>query len=310
VQALVTRGGAAVLEEVGAPPTGAAQALVEVHATSLNRGEVFHLGGRPDGQVPGWDVAGVVRAAAADGSGPAAGARVVGLARTGAHGAWAELVPIDTGLLAELPGAVSFADASTLPVAGITALRALELAGPLLGRRVLVTGAAGGVGRFAIQLARHGGAGHITAVVASRERGAGLAELGVDEVVTEFTPDGAREDVILESAGGASLAAALVRVGPGGVVISLGNSSAEDTTFDINRFYRTPARLYGFSVFSELARGHRTGGDDLAVLVRGLADGWLRTRIDATYELEDAGQAFAALLDRRVAGKAVLTLKA
>jgi NADPH:quinone reductase-like Zn-dependent oxidoreductase len=180
----------------------------------------------------------------------------------------------------------------------------------LSGQRVVITGGAGGVGRFAIQLARHGGAAHITAVVASPERGAGLERLGANAIVTELTPDGPAEDVIPESAGGASLAAALVRVGAGGVVISLGNSSAADTTFDVNRFYRTPARLYGFSIFSELAHSRRTGGHDLAVLAQGLADGWLEADIDATYALEHADRAFAALLDRRVAGKAVLTLKA
>lgn len=307
MQALVTRGGSAVLEEAPDPPAGAGQALVEVHASSLNRGEVFHLGGRPDGQVPGWDVAGVVRVAAADGSGPREGARVAGLARTGAHGAWAELVPVETTLLAELPGAVSFETAATVPMAGLTALRALELAGPLLGRRVLVTGAAGGVGRFAIQLARRGGASHITAVVASPERGTGI---GADDIVTELTPDGPAEDVILESAGGASLAAALARVAPGGAVISFGNSSDSDTTFDVNRFYRKSARLCGFSIFGDLDDGRRPGAHDLALLVQGLADGWLEAGIDATYALGDAGRAFAALLDRRVAGKAVLTLKA
>jgi NADPH2:quinone reductase len=310
MQALVTHGGSAILEEAADPPAGAGQALVEVHASSLNRGEVFHLVERPDGQVPGWDVAGIVRAAAADGSGPGPGARVVGLARTGGHGAWAELVPVETTLLAELPAAVSFAAAATLPMAGLTAFRALETAGPLLGRRVVITGGAGGVGRFAIQLARRGGAAHITAVVASPERGAGLERLGANQIVTELTPDGPREDVILESAGGASLGAALVRVGPGGVVISLGNSSASDTTFDVNRFYRASGRLYGFSIFSELAHTRRPGGHDLAVLAQGMADGWLQADIDATYALEDAGRAFSALLDRRVAGKAVLTLKA
>ena len=175
---------------------------------------------------------------------------------------------------------------------------------------MLVTGAAGGVGRFAIQLARRAGARHITAVAANEARGAGLARLGADTVVTAFTPQGQPEDVIVESAGGASLAAALERVAPGGIVISLGNSSHEPTTFDVDRFYRKAgARVYGLQVFPELDR-HHSGSRDLAQLAQGLAEGWLEAQIDTTYALADAGRAFAALLDRRVAGKAVLTLKA
>ena len=117
-----------------------------------------------------------------------------------------------TDLLAELPDDVSFEAASTLPVAGITAIRALEVGGALLGRRVLVTGAAGGVGRLAIQLAHRAGA-HVTGVVRNAERGAGLRELGADELITTLEPDGENFDLLLESVGGASLAAALTRVG-------------------------------------------------------------------------------------------------
>ena len=293
------------LAEVDDPTPGANEALVRVQATSLNRGEVRRaLRSSESGQRVGWDVAGVVERAAADGSGPSEGDRVAGLVQ---RGAWAERVGVATDRLGRLPDGCGFADAATLPVAGLTAVRTLRKA-PLLGARVLVTGAAGGVGRFAVQLAARAGA-LVTGVVASPERGEGLMELGATEVVTEFAPQGEEFDVILESAGGASLASALQRVSAGGTVVAFGNSSGEKTTFDVSSFYRkSEVRMRGFYVFSDLALPP-SGSSDLEYLASLVADKQLETSISLEVSWNDQRElenVLRALMERRVSGKAVL----
>ena len=99
------------------------EAIVAVKAFSLNRGEVRALSSKPPGSLTGWDVAGVVERAAADGSGPTEGARVVALITTG----WAQRAAVPTHAMAVLPDEVDFAAAATVPVAGITALLALDI---------------------------------------------------------------------------------------------------------------------------------------------------------------------------------------
>src|SRR5579862_5795363 len=151
--ALTTTGDAEllVLTEVPEPQPIATEALIRVSATSLNRGEIIRTAAAPPGQRPGWDVVGVVERAAESGGGPPVGATVVGLMSTGA---WGELVAVPADYLAVIPDGVTPAQAACLPVAGMTAFRALSLGGFPAGKRVLVTGASGGVGHLAVQLAR------------------------------------------------------------------------------------------------------------------------------------------------------------
>ena len=172
------------LADVEEPVAADSEALIDVRATTLNFGEVHFIDQmRKPGEVPGWDAAGVIAHAAADGSGPPVGSRVVGF-----HGAggWAERRAVPTENLALLPDSVDFGPAAALPVAGVTALQALRALGPVVGRRVLITGASGGVGRFGVQLAARAGA-HVIAAVGPAARGAGLESLGAAEASNQPT---------------------------------------------------------------------------------------------------------------------------
>jgi NADPH:quinone reductase-like Zn-dependent oxidoreductase len=256
------------------------------------------------GWRPGWDLAGEVERAAPDGSGPRVGARVVGLLP---EGAWAERVAVPTQALAELPDAVTFSQAATLPVAGLTALHALEKRGLLLGRRVLVTGATGGVGDFAVQLARRAGA-HVTATARRADQAPALRQRGAHEVtVGDAIPSSPQYDLVIESVGGRTLGTALAALARGGVCVTLGVSASPEVTFDARQFFATGrTTLYGFYLFTEL--GTELPSFGLRRLAELVAAGQLVPHISLERPWGEVGRVAQDLMNRRFPGKAVLTL--
>ncbi|MGI5219323.1 zinc-binding dehydrogenase [Nocardia sp. CA-290969] len=297
------RAGEHMLRMDSAPPPkpGPAQALVEVVAFSFNFGEVaFRTPDLPDGTIPGWDAAGIVVTPAADGSGPPAGTRVVTF---GWSGAWAEFRAVDTDELAVVPDGVDLGAAAALPVAGVTALQAVRRLGSLLGRRVLVTGASGGVGRFAVQLASLGGA-EVVASVGSAERGEGLLELGAAEVVVGPRAMAGRVDAVVDNVGGQQLADAYQRLSNGGIVSAVGMASKEPTTIDFEqaRIGHDRGRIETFNISVPL-------GGDLTDLVRLVQRGQLETPVGLRTDWHSYDEAATMLLNREVRGKVILDVR-
>lgn len=296
--------GRLVIRPVPEPAPDRGEAIVRVKALSLNRGEVRRSTQAAAGWRPGWDLAGIVERSAADGSGPRVGARVVGLLP---EGAWAERVVVPTHALATLPDKVTFSQAATFPVAGLTALYALARRGPILAQRVLVTGATGGVGNFAIQLARLGGA-HVTASVRRADQAAAVRRAGAHEVVVgDEIPATPKYDLVIESVGGRTLGTALAALERGGTCVTLGVSASSEVTFDARAFFvGGRATLYGFYLFVEL------GSDPAGVGLRRLADLVAAGRLSPQISLErpwtEIARVAQDLMDRRYPGKAVLTL--
>jgi NADPH:quinone reductase len=300
--------GRLVIKEVEAPQAGPSEALVQVEAISLNRGEVaLAMMQTKAGWRPGWDLAGIVVKQAANGTGPKAGSRVVGSVSAGA---WAEQVAVPTNRLAAIPDRVTFAQAATLPVAGLTALRALEKGGLLLNKRVLITGSTGGVGLFAHQLAKLNGA-YAVGTVRQTQNEALVREAGASEVIVGNDLAPARAygpyDLIVESVGGKTLESALSLLATGGTCVILGYSASPEATIDVRDLINTGrTTLYGLNMYQEF--DSRPRSEDLAWLARMVAEQQLRTYIAMEASWHEIGEAAQRLLQRHFTGKAVLHL--
>jgi NADPH:quinone reductase len=293
-------GGLRLADDLPEPEPAPHELLLEVRAFGVNRGELFLLRQRPDGWRPGQDVAGVVVRAAADGSGPAVGESVVGVV-DGAG--WSERVPVPTNWAALLPQIVSFAQGASLPIAGLTALRALRVDGPVLGRRVLVTGAMGGVGQFAVQLAVFAGA-WVTALIHSPEDEEEVRGLGAHVVVTSLDDASLGPfELVLEAVGGSVLQDAVHRLAPGGTVAAYG-ALAGPSQLSFLDFGAAPlGRLVGlFHAYPQ-----ETKGADIGTLAEMVADGRLDPVLGLVRDWEETREVLEALRNGQVNGKAVLT---
>ncbi|MEV5123668.1 zinc-binding dehydrogenase [Streptomyces decoyicus] len=282
--------------DVDEPVPSSDEALVEIRHIGLNFGELNYVHQWPAGAVHGHDAAGVVVRAASDGSGPPEGTRVaLGMS---SH-AWAERVAVSPASLGTVPEGVGLADGAALGIAGVTALRVLRKRS-LLARDVLVTGASGGVGHFAVQLAALAGA-RVKALVGSPDRAAGLRELGADKVLTDLAETECRFDLVLDTVGGPLVAQAWGFLAEGGTIHLVGYSSGQDTTFP-------SGALFGFGEPRSIA----TYGDmtptsgELTDLLGLMAAGRLSAPAGLRGGWQDVDDAVQALFARKVHGKIVL----
>jgi NADPH:quinone reductase len=280
-----TDGSLAIRETSDAVPASG-QALVRVEAISLNYGELKYA--EPNGKIIGWDAAGVVVQAAA--GSPAVGTRVLTF---GYGNGWAELRAVDVQEMAAIPDAVETGVAAALPVAGVTALRALRAGGDLAGKRVLVTGASGGVGRFAVQLGKQMGA-HIIASVGSPERGTDLPALGAAEVVIGVQGISEPIDFALDNVGGDLFDGAMTHLKEGGKIMVIGGASG---------------RRGGEALPGRTAVSFQMGtqiGSDMAYLLDLVAAGTLDANVSWRGPWTEINTAAKLLFDRQLRGKAIL----
>jgi len=308
------------LTEIPKPAPAADEVLVRVHASSINRSDYYALGGvavlmrpmiggflRPKDERVGGDFAGVAEAVGSSVDDVQPGDEVYGVR----SGAYAEYVSVKTAV-ARKPANLSFEEAASVPVAGLTALEAVRDHGNLQpGQHVLVNGASGGVGSFAVQLAKALGAGHVTAVCSARnvERAEALgADTVIDYGREDYTTGDKRYDLIVDVAGTHSWRQNLRVLVPGGTLVLAGMPSGNHLTGPLGRL----ARLY---LTSRIGRGRKLvffvckpSRANLAALRELIEEGDVRAPVDRVYPLAEIADALDAMGQGHTQGKLVVRI--
>lgn len=310
---------ALAVREVPDPVPGAGQVLVRVHAAGVNpydwhfaagqplvaRPMMGGLGG-PRPQVRGADLSGVVVAAGPGVTEFAPGDEVFGF---GSGGTFAELAVAEADEIAHRPADLTHVEAAALPMAAVTALQFLRAAGLTAGQRLAVTGAGGGIGHFAVQIAGAWGA-RVTGVCGTHNV-AMVRELGAADVVdhtrADFTEGDERYDVVFTNAGRYPLRALGRVTAPGGVVLV--NDGSRDGLFGSMPDMLAAPLVSRFSPYRVVNVEASRSGADLAVLAGMVADGTLLPVVSATFPLERALEAMQLVAGQgHVRGKLVVTL--
>jgi len=225
-------------EGVEKPTPAEGEVLIRVHAASVNMADIHMTGGelpvrlmtgsfgKPAFTSPGADFAGVIEAVGPGVTGIQPGDRVYGEKSDTGFGSFADYTTARADLVAPMPQNLSFTDAAAVALAGMTAMQGLRLGGLAAGQKVLVTGASGGVGSFAVQIAKAHGA-HVTATCRTEKMDM-VRALGADEVIdfthTDFADGGAQYDLILDNALYRSIRKAKPALNPGGTYVVVGGS--------------------------------------------------------------------------------------
>jgi NADPH:quinone reductase-like Zn-dependent oxidoreductase len=314
--------------EVAEPTVGDRDVLVDVHAAGVNMLDAKIRDGEFKLLVPyqapfllGHDLAGVVAGIGSAVTCFTVGDEVYARPRDGRIGTFAERIAVDEDDLAIKPANLSMAEAASVPLVALTAWQALvERANLQPGRKVLVHAGSGGVGTYAIQLAKHLGATVTTTTGTSNVEW--VRDLGADVVIDYRTQDfetvAHDYDIVLDSRGGDTLAKSLRVLNPGGTAIGI--AGPPDPDFARRQGLRLPLRLAitGLSLKTRLtARRHgarysfllmRASGAQLDEITKLIETNVLRPIIDRTYPFDEAPQALAHVESGRTKGKVVITM--
>ena len=300
------------LAEVAQPAMKDDQVLVRVKAVSINAGDVFAMRGnpwpirlvagfpKPKNYILGWDMAGVVEVAGSSVTQFRPGDEVY----ASCSGALAEYVSVAEDKLALKPTNLTFEQAAAIPTAAITALKGLRDVGKLQrGQKVLINGASGGVGTFAVQIAKALGA-EVTGVCSTRNLDM-VRSLGADDVVDytrkDFTQNGRRYDLILDNVASHSFSDLMRVLTPQGLIVP--NSGHSGMGYVFKAFLLSPFLRQLGSMYLAVPNGK-----DLTELKEWIETAKVKPVIERTYPLCEAPEAFRYLDKEHARGKVVITV--